>query len=139
MGPRFAGEATEAPIDSWIEGFGVGGQAMRAVVENLRPAGVHLQRYEPARPMPALGVVAFEVVAARVCDFVRAASRFGERRVLALATRQAPMPADRAWELLHAGASDVMSWTGDPAPAAQIAARLRRWRAVDELVASRAV
>ena len=38
-----------------------------------------------------------------------------------------------AWELLAAGVTDVVAWNGD---VAEVSARLERWRAVDELVAS---
>ena len=36
------------------------------------------------------------------------------------------------WRLLHAGASDVLLWNG-PNAGAQLLARLRRWREIDEL------
>ena len=39
-----------------------------------------------------------------------------------------------AWDLLASGADDVVTWTGDVT--AQIVARLRRWRAVDAVLAS---
>ena len=39
---------------------------------------------------------------------------------------------DRSWWLLRAGASDVLAWSD--ASARQVAERLRRWEAIDELV-----
>jgi transcriptional regulator with GAF, ATPase, and Fis domain len=44
-----------------------------------------------------------------------------------------------AWELLDAGASDVISWDSCDDPIQAIITRLERWREVDELIASEAV
>lgn len=105
-----------------------------------------------AAQLPAQeGVVFFAAVTPPVCDFIRAASRQGQRRLLAVAL---PPRRDQgrgdgrgegtAWEILAAGASDVLRWgTGGATPGATpgdipgaIAARIRRWQEVDELLGS---
>ena len=46
------------------------------------------------------------------------------------------MAGGDAWDLVHAGASDVVSWHEAADPVGEVAARLQRWRLVDELTAS---
>ncbi len=59
-------------------------------------------------------------------------------RVLAITASPQAAETGAVWRLLHAGASDVMFWNGGAAAALQVAAKLQRWREVDEL-AGRAV
>jgi transcriptional regulator with GAF, ATPase, and Fis domain len=53
--------------------------------------------------------------------------------VLAIATPGADLDGAAAWGLLDAGAADVLRWDGE---VAAVAARLARWRVVDEIAAS---
>jgi transcriptional regulator with GAF, ATPase, and Fis domain len=70
---------------------------------------------------------------------VRVLSAAGAERVLAIAGPGATPIGDVAWELLDAGASDVISWDSCDDPIQAIITRLERWREVDELIASEAV
>ncbi|NIM08312.1 MAG: sigma-54-dependent Fis family transcriptional regulator, partial [Planctomycetales bacterium] len=56
-------------------------------------------------------------------------------RLLVLTTGKA-MSRGAAWQILAAGASDVLALDELGDPAQMIAARLQRWQAVDEIVAS---
>ena len=83
-------------------------------------------------PGDSPGVLVCDHVDDEVVRFAREVSRAGERRVLVLVTgTAAESPA--AWDLLRAGIADVLPWDGD---SDAIAARLNRWRQVDELVAA---
>ncbi|HEX7941315.1 MAG TPA: sigma-54 factor interaction domain-containing protein, partial [Gemmatimonadaceae bacterium] len=66
---------------------------------------------------------------------VRAQSAFVDERVLALALGHR-FERVAAVELVAAGASEVLAWTGNAATIATIAARLERWAAVDALLVS---
>jgi transcriptional regulator with GAF, ATPase, and Fis domain len=70
---------------------------------------------------------------------VRVLSAGGAERVLVIAGPGAAPMSGLAWELLDAGASDVISWDNCDDPIQAITARLERWREVDELIASEAV
>jgi transcriptional regulator with GAF, ATPase, and Fis domain len=59
----------------------------------------------------------------------------GAERVLALGV-SAPPDQACAWQLLCAGASDLLSWNNTEDVAMAVAARLARWRQIDELVDS---
>src|SRR5580693_766471 len=63
----------------------------------------------------------------------------GSERVLAIAGPGVVPGSSLAWELLDAGASDVISWDSCDDPIQAIITRLERWREVDELIASEAV
>jgi transcriptional regulator with GAF, ATPase, and Fis domain len=68
----------------------------------------------------------------------RILSAGGTERILAIAGPGVP-GSNVAWELLDAGASDVISWDSCDDPIHAITTRLQRWREVDELIASEAV
>ena len=80
------------------------------------------------------GIVFFDELETRLIEFVRTASRGGVERVLAVAVGDQPLPVRSTWALLSAGASDVIPWRQHAAPAAEIAARIERWQAVDAIV-----
>src|SRR6266550_8722191 len=63
----------------------------------------------------------------------------GAERVLAIAGPGAVPGSSLAWELLDAGASDVICWDSCDDPIQAIITRLERWREVDEIIASEAV
>ena len=69
----------------------------------------------------------------------RVLSAGGAERVLAIAGPGAIPGSSLAWELLDAGASDVICWDSCDDPIQAIITRLERWRDVDELIASEAV
>lgn len=101
-------------------------------------AGGEVARTSAALLPAPRGVVFFAAVTPPVCDFIRAASRDGQQRLLAVALRQ-ERGDGTAWEILEAGAADVLRWqAGSDIPGA-IAARIRRWQEVDELLTSAAV
>jgi transcriptional regulator with GAF, ATPase, and Fis domain len=88
-------------------------------------------RDPPAGEAP--GAVVFDRVDDDLLTFIREMSRAGSRRVLAIATDATALEGASAWRLLDAGAADALAWDGQPEA---IAARIARWRAVDELVGS---
>lgn len=70
---------------------------------------------------------------------VRVLSAGGAERVLVIAGPGVTLTSGLAWELLDAGASDVISSDSCDDPIRAIITRLERWREVDELIASGAV
>ncbi len=111
-------------------------------------SAVGIQLASPAAPAgagagaasaaPGHGILLFDEPDAAVLDRVRQCSGGGRRRVVAVALRRAPRPAE-VWRLLAAGAADVLAWDSGPDCAARIRARLGRWAAVDDLLAAPAV
>ena len=60
-------------------------------------------------------------------------------RVLAVSLGAARLPATVSWQLLAAGAADVLEWDAHPNPANRIAARWERWVQIEELLESSVV
>lgn len=95
----------------------------------LAAAGVQIEM-DPAGPY---GVVCFETVDDYLFALLHEARRNSQCRVLAVAAPSHPAETAITWRLLHAGASDVLHWSGSGAGAAHLAAKLQRWFEVDEL------
>jgi transcriptional regulator with GAF, ATPase, and Fis domain len=119
---------------------------------------VRLMAVGPARPDPpqfrhALGRAGVKVVADSdprvtcpaliyltdtspdVLPAVRRCSGGGGQRVLVVAGPRVATADDLAWELVRAGASDVISWDSCDDPVRAVVSRLERWLEVDDLVA----
>jgi transcriptional regulator with GAF, ATPase, and Fis domain len=98
----------------------------------LESAGIDVS---PPADLPiGAGIVFFAEATAQLGAFLRAATRNGRERVIAVATsRQAQ--ASAAWAVLEAGASDLLLWRSNDTARA-IYERLERWRNIDELVDS---
>ncbi len=82
------------------------------------------------------GILFFDRVDERLCELVRQLSRKGLERVLAVAISSPVLSGASPWRLLQNGASEVFAWDHSDNPAAEIAARLKRWESVDEVVDS---
>jgi transcriptional regulator with GAF, ATPase, and Fis domain len=78
------------------------------------------------------GAIVFDRVDDALLALARETSRAGHRRVLGIATTAEPLDAGDAWRLLREGMADIVAWEGPEA----VRARIDRWQAVDELVAS---
>lgn len=105
------------------------------VISCLEKANVNVTVFNLDNPVGP-GIIILADVTKEVCDFVQTFSRHGTRRILALAVSAAMLTDKDAWQLLHAGASDVLYWDDLSDPGSVIAARLKRWQAVDEIVES---
>lgn len=91
-----------------------------------------------SEPRPPV-VVYFTDAPPQLLAAVQALSGGGTERVLTVAGPGAAPVPDLAWELLHGGASDVITWDSCSDPIQAIITRLERWRQVDDLIASDAV
>ena len=85
------------------------------------------------------GIVCFESVDPELSDFIREASDLGQRRILAVPMPGTKVDCESAWNLLRAGASDVLVETPEADLGKVVSARIDRWRTVDALVHSEVV
>jgi transcriptional regulator with GAF, ATPase, and Fis domain len=79
------------------------------------------------------GIVCFEKANEQLFAVLHEVRRDPHLRVLAVAASSLAVETGMIWRLLHAGASDVLFWSGKGGEAAQLAAKLQRWFEVDEL------
>lgn len=84
----------------------------------------------PAGEVP--GAIVFDRVDDELLALARETSRAGHRRVLGIATTAESLDGGDAWRLLREGMTDIVAWEGPEA----VRARIDRWEAVDDLVAS---
>ena len=126
-------------VDAWLEVAETPDGVVATVTQALGDLGVSLHpRVGSGTPGSGRGVVVFRDITATVLDLVQEVTRQGVDLVLALST--APdLDAKDTWSLLEAGAADVLSSSGGADVLSRVAARLRRWQDVDELLGSRLV
>lgn len=84
-------------------------------------------------PPGPYGIVCFEKADAELFGVLQEARRDPGCRVLAVAASSCALETGMIWRLLHAGASDVLLWSGQ-AGVEQLAAKFQRWFEVDDLV-----
>jgi len=122
-------------IGCWVHAWGDGSQHDQDfLIRKLASQGVAA---EPLRHETALrsGICIFNRATPELRDFLQTVSRAGQDRVIAIAGSRASRDGPGHWELLQAGASDVVAWSDADLLAQQIAARLERWVSVERLLA----
>jgi transcriptional regulator with GAF, ATPase, and Fis domain len=119
------------PMSVWLRNFSDPiGQETAEMVAALRRFGIDA---DPAgADGGAPGIVILTTASEAVCRFLRAVAGTSRARMLCL-VRAAGAGVRDPWQLLRAGATDVLAWTAEADVGAQVAARLERWRAVDDL------
>jgi transcriptional regulator with GAF, ATPase, and Fis domain len=123
-------------VSAWCEIFGSDAveSAASPELQAMTRAGVSLRPRNGAPAGP--GLLLFDAPSDTLYEHVRAVSRHGVERVLAIARTPGALAHGVGWRLLEAGASDVLTWRGAADVAAETALRLERWRTVDELLAA---
>jgi transcriptional regulator with GAF, ATPase, and Fis domain len=121
-----------------ISSIGEGARASEpSVAAELRRAGVRVLPLQPDRPQPdGPAIVVFDAVSTEVCNLVRELSAGGRHNVVAVATTSRAVSERAAWDILRHGASELFAWDHSATPGNEIAARLERWAAVEEIVES---
>jgi len=119
---------------------------LHSIIDRSHPSfqnGVALlQRHGITLGLPALdisvpqGIICFDQITSALLQLVREYSHNGSQRLLAICFERGPLKGDGSWQLLNAGASDVVAWSELPDPAAAIIGRLERWQAIDNLLDS---
>lgn len=123
----------------WLRCLGAAGEsrAAQVVCDALTGEGVVVPESAPA--VGRIGVVVVDTITEREVSFVRAAAADGERRVLVVVPAGASVDVDASWQLMSAGAADVIVWDRSDDPASDAVERLRRWQQVDALMDSAVV
>ena len=85
------------------------------------------------------GILCFARIDPGLIAFLGRMSDSGRQRIVAVQISDISLNSFENWDLLRAGASDVLRWSGSFDCALQIFARFERWREVDELVSSSVV
>lgn len=121
-------------MDVWYEQLLPASVDATPLLHALEAAGVSCYP-APASPSGA-GLVLFASASAEVQARLRERSGGGTEHLMAVAFHRDALAGGAGWDLLHAGASDVMQLGDARLTARAIEARFRRWAAVDTLVES---
>jgi transcriptional regulator with GAF, ATPase, and Fis domain len=114
--------------------YGAGGDERGEVLTALRDAGLRPRLAGPGDVEDPALVIARRADEA-ACELVRRLTEGRSGPVLIIGHPGAELRSEDGWRLLASGAADVLPWSAQHAAQAA-AARLERWRAVDELVGS---
>ncbi|MEA2462660.1 MAG: two-component system, NtrC family, response regulator AtoC [Acidobacteriota bacterium] len=121
-------------VPAWVELAGSSSAEADRLLAQLSVQGIDCSRFDDDA---GRGLLFFHTVTPDVRN--RLAERTRDAQVIAVGMSASPLPRGTALELLSAGASDVVQ-LGDPVAVARaIAARFRRWAAVDRLIDSAVV
>lgn len=105
------------------------------VVESLSESGVSVCQHGEDTAGP-LGIILFDNINPGLLEVIGELTEGGHHRVMTVTASANLLREYEIWQLLQAGASDVLAWS-NPASATQaVAARLHRWAAVERLVNS---
>ena len=117
---------------AWIRTCGLSGTAAEATArQSLQAAGIHLTPHSGGDAQEPFGIIGFHEATEELFALLHAARRDGFRVIaLALAATQCPPPV---WQLLHAGASEVLVWDDDGVTAGHIRAKFERWSRVESI------
>jgi hypothetical protein len=121
-------------VPCWIHAV-KGSSARRRdnLARSLAEHGVKVEALEPDSTTP-LGVCTFEGKSPELREFLLSSSKNGEVRVIAVADPSGSLDEQAYWDLLQAGASDVLVNLDDDQVALEIKARFERWLCVDKLM-----
>ncbi len=107
--------------------------ACHKCLQLIAETGQDLVPLDAAR-VGSLGVLFFDQPSEQLFNFLDQNSRQGLIRIMAVSLANRPLDKATTWKILQQGASDVVSWQENLAP--MIAARLVRWKAIDEVLAT---
>ena len=102
---------------------------------SLRSVGLSPTPLSEATPHSHIGVIFFDSVSDELFELLRDLTRNRLQHVLAIAMSREAL-AGSAWQLLHAGAADVLVWSGADSLARVVAARVERWLEIDSILDS---
>ena len=108
----------------------------KTLLESLAGAGIRPRPFDSSAAGD--GILCVARLNEDICEFVREHTR-NHGRVLVLETAGAAADGAQVWQLLHAGASDLLTWSSAAGVAERIKARFARWQAVDAIMQSATV
>ena len=122
--------------ETWLHFFGQHDASIRdSVSRALIQTGMKTHGLGPTTET-GWGILCFRECSDQLCEFLGEVSQGGMERVLAVAVSDARLTHAHIWQLLQAGASDVLLCSDVPELACRIAARLERWSAIEHLLQS---
>lgn len=118
----------------WLHAIGGEPSMMTELAHELNSRGLNVHEWS-GRPEAAPGVFFFESFSPVLVELMLAASDSGRNPVFAVrcaSSRKSFASVSECWRLLEVGAADVLDVVDPKFTAADIAARLAKWRQIDD-------
>jgi transcriptional regulator with GAF, ATPase, and Fis domain len=125
------------PLEVWWEAIGSCDAEAQPLITELPEAG--LSCYSALASARGPGLLFIRQWSHALCARVRERSHGGTDRVIVVAMPGVPLPHGAAWDLMDAGAADVVQLVDPIVTAESIAARFRRWAEIERLLDSQLV
>ncbi|MBX3327255.1 MAG: sigma 54-interacting transcriptional regulator [Nitrospira sp.] len=109
-------------------------QQLHPILTALEQAGLDANIHPPTPTEP--GLVIFQDIDEDLQTFILTTKQTGVPRILAIGLTRTSLVNGSMWQLLQAGASDILYWDQPEATAQAIAARLTRGQQIDDLLTS---
>ena len=122
----------------WYRLYGNCTPAPHQVLEALPEGLVPVETAAPATDLGS-GIVFFSGCDEGLPRFLQLTTQEGRITVLAVSLGEGRLPSGFCWQLLAAGAADVIEWHSHTDPARVITARMERWAQIDEVLQSKLV
>ena len=121
-------------VSCWLHAAnGVSAPRQDDLTKSLAKRGVKVEpRHSGA--LTHFGVCTFGINTPELRDFLRHATKGGEHRVIAVADPCGSYDGRGCWDLLQAGASDILVIPDHDQVAQEIRSRFERWQCVDQLL-----
>jgi transcriptional regulator with GAF, ATPase, and Fis domain len=121
-----------AQSTAWFRACGSNESLAGEVRAGLTGAGIELMPFRESVPNSQYGIICFNQVTNELFSILDFSNR-NSCRVLAVAISidEKALPV---WDLLHAGASDALTWDTEGVVARQISGKLKRWSEIDDMV-----
>src|ERR1700733_3245839 len=121
-------------IAIWLHVFAeVAADAQRDLSESLIKKDITIVPTGIDGPMGP-GICLAVRVTPELRDYLQWASKSFDCHILAILTDPSPQDDNSGWDLLNAGASDVLFWTDLSSITMQIQSRVTRWTCVEQLL-----
>lgn len=121
-------------VACWLHSSGEASEKDRdALTKSLAKQGIQTEPFQRESPH-RLGVCIFGGETPELHGFIHVVSKGGQSRVIAVAGSEVSPSAPARWDLLRAGASDVLGGSNPDQLACQIKARFERWLSVEQLM-----
>jgi transcriptional regulator with GAF, ATPase, and Fis domain len=117
-------------LHAWGETFG---HDRDNLIQSLARHGIDAEPFQQDGST-RWGVCIFDSTTPELRDFLQSASRLGQLRVIAVAGSGASLIERAHWDLLQAGAADVLVGSDPDQVARQIRGRFERWLSVEQLM-----
>jgi transcriptional regulator with GAF, ATPase, and Fis domain len=124
-------EGSLSNIEAWLRIHGCDERLEAEICAALIAESVQFSSDQENSTKPRYGIVCFSEISNELISILETANRESCHVVaVAVGMAKSKLPV---WQLLHAGASDTLTWDSEGIAAKQISAKLRRWVEIEDM------